>query len=65
MTDITIFNTNNKHQSNVQYFLFKLMKKLNDKINYLIYILAIIYLKILYKQNTSNHKNHMNLQYDY
>ena len=33
---------------------------MNNKINYLIYILAIIYLIIPYKQNTSNHKNHMN-----
>ena len=28
--------------------------------NYLIYVLAIIYLIIPYKQNKSNHKNHMN-----
>ena len=60
MTDIPILNTNNKHQSNLQYVFYILMQKLNDKINYFIYIVALIYLIVPYKQNTSDHKNHMN-----
>ena len=60
MTDIPILNTNNKHQSNLQYVFYILMQKLNDKINYFIYIVALIYLIVPYKRNTSDHKNHMN-----
>ena len=41
LADIPIFNTDNKHQSNLQYFLCKLMWKLNDKINHLIYYVYI------------------------
>ena len=38
MTGIPIFSTNNRHQSNLQCFLYKLIQKLNDKINYLMFV---------------------------
>ena len=38
------------------------MQKLNEGIKYLIYFFNILYMIMAHKQNTSDHKNHMNGQ---